>query len=382
MNLELKQLQYVVTGVMKEEKAMKVLVSELKKNLGMGIMVSNNLKEIALAANEQIDIMEASGHRIDRSKFKVSVLLEAANSSIPSVRKLAARLLPAKFGSKLVLDPVSSVRCSAAKNAPSKLVIEAVKKYPRDYQLQAIAKDLLKEAGLPKPTPAKDEFDMYGKAPLGSVVKSHPQHEGDDFPETWYIRIAKKICNDYGGNLERNWEEVAATNFCSHYYSTSKVIIDRDKLLEAIYDCIEERENQVVKEGHGANIIAHLDKELLQEAFMPIIEEKYDPIAELLESRMTSVDYVTKAEKLFNVRKSIVPPGIKKYCVNEGRNTEISIPVKGQVPGGFNSRSELALDRYVEAWNKQQALRGEPYQLSWTPHPASIDMVGFHLQLK
>lgn len=382
MNLGLKQLQHVVTDVMKEEKVMRAFVSELKNNLGPGVMVSSKLKDIATAANEQMDILEASGHRVDRSKFKTSILLEAANSPIPQVRKLAARLLPAKFSSKMVFDSVSSVRCAAARNAPVGLVREAAEKFPKDYQLQSIAQRLVKEAGLPTPSTTEEEFDIYGEKPLGSAFKSHPQYEGNDFPDTWYQRMAKKLCSEYGGNLEGNWEELIASNFCSHYFTLSRVVVDRDKLLDAIYDCIEERENRVVEEGHGAPITAHLNEKVMKEAFMPIVEDRHDPVVDLLQSKTTSAEYVSKAESLFEIRKSILPPGIKKYRVSEGRRDEVLVPVNGKIPGGFNAKSEQALDRYVDAWNKQQALRGEPYQLSWTPHPVSIDMVGFHLQLK
>lgn len=383
MSLGLKQLQRVVKDTLKEERSMKIFVEELRRNLGPGIMVSNKLKEIATAANECLDIMEASGRGIDRNSFKVSVVLEAANSEYPSVRKLAARLLPSRLGSRLVFDPASSVRCAAAKNAPVSLVKEAAKRYPKDDQLFSIAKrKSLLEAGLPTPKVTDEEFDMYGDSRMGSAAKHTSQHAGKDFPDSWYERMAQSICQQYGGNLEASWEETAVANFCSHSYSTNNSIVDHDKLLQAVYDCLEERENRVVEEGHGASITAHLDEKLMSEAFMPIIEERHDPVADLLEGRLSASEYVNKAETLFGVRKSILPPGIKKYRVSEGRREEVLVPVNGKIPGGFNSKSEQALDRYVDAWNKQQALRGEPFQLSWTPHPAAIDMVGFHLQLK
>lgn len=381
MNLRLKQLQSVVADVVKEEKAMKLFVEELRRNLGPGIMVSNKLKEIAIAANEQLDIMEAHGRPVDRNFFKTSIVLEAANSPLSPVRKLAARLLPTKLSSKLVFDPASSVRCAAAQRAPVKLVSEASRRFPGDYQLQSIAESRIHEAGLPAPM-VSEEFDMYGEKSINPVVKGYDQHKGDDFPASWYERMAKKLCQNFGGNLEGNWEEKAVTNFCSHSYATNRTVIDRDKLLQAVYDCIEERENLLVKESHGASLTAHLSEELMNEAFMPIIEEKQDPIADLLEGGFSGAEYVKRTEELMKIKKSYLPPGIKKYRLGEGRRDEVLIPVNGRVPGGFNAKSERALDQYVDAWNKQQALRGEPYQLSWSPHPVSIDMVGFNLQLK
>jgi len=59
------------------------------------------------------------------------------------------------------------------------------------------------------------------------------------------------------------------------------------------------------------------------------------------------------------------------------------IPVNGKIPGDkMDAISESALDRYVESWNKRQAISGEPYVLSWGPHGSGINMIGFHLQLK
>lgn len=383
MNLGLKQLQRVVKSTLKEEKSMKAFVEELRRSLGPGIMVSNKLREIAVAANEQLDIMEASGRPIDKGLLRVSVILEASSSSLPQVRKLAARLLPTKFSSRLIFDPDSSVRCAAAKSAPVNLVKEAAKRFPRDYELNAISHDkLLHEAGLPTPAITDDEFDMYGDGSMKSVAKLAVQYAGEDFPDSWYDRMAHKICKEYGGNLEGNWEEKIATNFCSHTYATNGVIIDRDKLLQAIFDCIEERENEVVKENHGANITAHLNKEDLDEAFMPIVEEEIDPIADLLEGNFSNADLIERVESFFKVKKANLPPGIKKYRVNEGFRGDTQIPVNARVPGGFNSKSEKILDMYVSAWNKQQARLGEPYQLSWTPHSTTIDMVGFDVQLK
>lgn len=383
MNLGLKQLQRVVKDTLKEEKSMKLFVEELRRNLGPGIMVSNKLKEIASAANEQLDIMEASGRNLDRNAFKVSVVLEAANSPHVQVRKLAARLLPTKFGSKLVFDPISSVRCAAAKNSPTRLVREALRKYPNDDQLDLIVKKkMLQEAGLSTPVAIEDEFDMYGDSPLGDAIKGGVQYSGDDFSDEWYERMARKICKEYGGNLEGNWEEKSATNLCSHYYVTSKIIVDRDKLLQAIYDCIEERENQVVKESHGANIMDHLSEEMLKEAFMPVLEDLEDPVADLLEANVSSSELIERVETLFKVRKAHLPPGIKKYRVSEGLRGDTLVPINGHTPSGFNPKTEKALDLYVDAWNKQQALRGEPYRLSWAPHATAIDMVGFDLQLK
>lgn len=252
-------------------------------------------------------------------------------------------------------------------------------RYPGDDQLRTIARGKkLKEAGLPKPKVVDEPFDMYGDAPMGRG----PEVE-EDMQDSWYERMAHKLCSQYGGNLEHQWEETLATRVAASHYATSGAKIDRDKLLKAIYKCLEERDEAVLGEGSLRTIAARLRSEShLEESVMPVIEIKSDEIDELLESDLSSVQYVERAEKIFGVKKSSVPSGIKKYRIGEGVSGETLIPVKGRVPNGIDARSERALDAYVDHWNRQQSIRGEPYKLSWSPNPAGIDLVGFQLELK
>jgi hypothetical protein len=159
--------------------------------------------------------------------------------------------------------------------------------------------------------------------------------------------------------------------------------VDREKLLKAIYKCIEDRDKEVLGEGSLMSIVRRLRSEAhLDEAVMPVIEVPANPVADLLEASLSSSEYIEKAEKIFSVRKSTVPAGIKKYRIGEGRNSETLVPVKASVPGGFDAKAEKALDAYVSHWNNQQSLRGEPYRITWGPHPLGVDLVGFNLELK
>jgi hypothetical protein len=385
MHLKLEELQRVAKKTIKEEHRLKGFRDELFRVFGPPVMVSTNYEKVAEAANEQLDIMEATGRGIDRSEFKVAVLVEAATNKSAGVRKLAARLLPERLAAKLLSDPSSSVRCAAAKRLPYSLVKEAVRRNPGDDQLRTIVRNKrLREAGLPNAKPVTEPFDIHGDGPLGDAAKT--QSPLDDMPDTWYERLAHKLCSQYGTNLEGQWEEILATRIVASHFSTTGVKLDRDKLLKAIYDCIKEREDKVIEEGSLSAIVRRLRKEsLLEEAVMPVLdEERNDPIADLLESSMSSSAFVEAAEKLFSVRKSTVPAGIKKYRIGEGHQAETHVPVKGHVPNGghVTAKVEQALDSYVSHWNNQQSLRGEPYRLSWSPSPMGIDLVGFHLVLK
>lgn len=383
MHLKLEELHKVVKKTIKEEQRHTALREELFRVFGPPVMVSKNHEKVAEAANEQLDIAESAGKQVQRSVVKTSILVEASVDNSATVRKLAARLLPEKMITRLLNDPSSSVRCAAAARLSYSLVKEAVKRHPQDDQLRSIVRQKkIQEAGLPKPKEVDEPFDMYGEEPLGDAVKTKVSDK--DMSDAWYSRLASKLCSDYGGNLEGNWEEVLATRVVASHFSTTGVKLDREKLLKAIYDCIKEREDAVIGEGSLKNLAKRLLRESYAEemSVMPVIEDRIDPITDLVESNCSTAEYVDTAEKLFKVMKSSVPAGIKKYRLGEGTHKETQIPVKGKIPGGkITVVVETALDRYVDSWNKRQAIAGEPYTLSWGPG-ATSDSVSFNITLK
>lgn len=384
MHLKLEELQRVAKKTIKEEQKHAYIRDELFRVFGPPVMVSKNCERVAEAVNEQLDLSESSGRDVQRGYVKTSVLVEASISSSAIVRKVAARLLPVKMAARLLNDPSSSVRCAAAKRFPCESLKESVRRFPNDDQLRSIFRQKkLHEAGLPKPKEVDEPFDMYGEEPLGDAAKTRVLDK--DLPDTWYERLAHKLCAEYGSNLEGQWEEILATRVVASHFSTTGVKLDREKLLKCIYDCIKEREDAVLGEGSLKSIAMRLLREsYMDEAAMPALDEvRNDPVADLLESNYSSSQYIDEAEKLFSVRKSTVPAGIKKYRIGEGSHVETLIPVNGRIPGGsITSIVEQALDRYVDSWNKRQALSGEPYRLSWGTHASGTDMVGFNLQLK
>jgi hypothetical protein len=384
MHLRLKELQQVAKKTIKEEQKYAAIRDELFRVFGPPVMVSKNCDKVAEAVNEQLDLSESTGREVQRGAVKTSVLVEASVSNSAVLRKVAARLLPERIAARLLNDPASSVRCAAAKRFAYSELKEAARKFPQDDQFLTIVRNKkLQEAGLPDPEKVEEPFDMYGEEPLGDAVKTRVDEK--DLPDSWYERLAHKICSEYGGNLEGNWEETIATRIVASHYSTTGVKLDREKLLGSIYDCIREREDKVIEEGSLKAIARRLIKEShLERAVMPIVEEDaVDPVRDLLESNYSTAQYVDVAEKTFSVKKSTIPAGIKKYRLGEGHSCDTTVPVKGKIPGGLMTSSvEQALDRYVDSWNKRQALAGEPYKLSWGPHGSSNDMISFDLALK
>jgi len=383
MQLKLRELQTVAKTTIKEEKSLNNLRDEMFRVLGPAVTLTGSHRYLVKCFNEHLDLLEGTGRFPRQGSFKLSTLLEVANSVHPDVRKLVARLLPEKHVVKFLGDNDSVVRCAAAKRLPHSLVQESVRRYPGDDALRLIAKNKrLQEAGLPDPKPVTDPFDMNGEL-MGDAAKGPKEEE---HTVEWYKRIAHKLCSDYGANLEGQWEEALATRFSAGYAAVSNAKIDRQKLLDAIYDCIEEREEAILGEGSLFSLANRLRRgSYLEEAVMPIIEEDVnDPISSLVENRLSSRDYVKKAENVFGIKKSTVPAGIKKYLIGEGNNKETQIPVLGRLPQGvtFNSRVETVLDKYVDSWNTQQRMAGEPYKLSWSPHPGAINLIGFNMELK
>lgn len=379
MHLRLRELQAVVKNEMKKEKSSNVLREELARVLGPSILVSKRAEDIYEAAHQQLDLLEATSR--NRVQFKTSVLIEASQMSSPAARRLAARLLPRKQAEFLAFDSNDSVRYEAAKRLSYSLLREAYKAHPADQGLKSLVRERrLDEAGI-SPEDYVDSLEMY-RRPMGDTTKTRVVGELDDH---WYEHVANKICKQYGGNLEAHWEEIAATRYASSYYATSGIKVDRDKLLQSIKDCLEARSEAVVEEGMSLRQMAKFLREGAEDDIyvMPIIEETKDPVKDLLESNFGTSTYVSEAEALFSIRKSYLPNGIKKYRLGEGRTSEVKIPVLGEVPGkSIGPNEERALDRYVDSWNQVQARSGEPYKLSWSPHPSGINLVGFNLELK
>lgn len=381
MHLRLEDLRRVARKAMNEEKNHDRLRSEFFRVLGPPVQVPGNLLEVAAVVDEQLDLLESAGRSIPREEFDVSFLVEAANSRHVIVRKVAARLLPARSTAALLDDEDMAVRCAAANRLPYRLVREASRRHPYDDGLLEIARVKRLSEAQQRQSPKKVDvpFDVYG-TPVDVVTQ---QEVDSDMPDTWYERLAHQLCSHYGNNLEGNWEEILATRVAASHYATSGVKLDRHKLLMAIHDCIKEREDAVIGEGSLKPLSRRLMKEARgQDAFMPIVEEQLDPVSRLLESSLSATEYLSRADRLFKVVKSTIPAAVKKYVIGEGRGGPTSIPVKATLTTTLDAKTERAFDVYVDHWNRQQSLTGEPYRLSWSPHPMSPRTIGFSVTLK
>jgi len=374
MGLKLNELQKVVKNVVKNERNIDALRGEIVRTLGHTILVSRGLERMAESANERLDILEATDKSYER--IRPALLLKFIDSSSPEVRKLVARLLPESFLKPLMKDSDPAVRATVANRLPTHLVNEMTRRFPKDDTLRQISKARkLLEAGLPTPEIEDEEFDMYGLEPIGDVF-------GDvDYPDltdAWYDTLALKILNMYGRNIEEQWEEATVHRYVDSMASMG-VEVDRQRLLDAVYDLLEQRADAVLEENSLASIAARLRLE--ETVVMPVISESIDPVQQLIESRPSPSDYIKKFEELFSV-KYVNSKNPAAAIMTEG-TTRVVHPASAQL---FNKSirnvDEKAVDAYVNAWNSRNKMKGENYyKLAWTQ--GDVDgLVNFHLELK
>ena len=298
---------------------------------------------------------------------------------------MAANLAPASQLGRLAADPHSMVRTVVAQRAEMTTVREMMKRFPRDENLRSIYRQrkaqLLGEAGLPDPKVSDEEFDINGKERLGDAVK---QSEGPELSDAWYESQAHKLYLTYDKNIESSWEEKAVANLVRHSKATSGVEIDGEKLLKALKDYMEEIDERTLERNALKELASSLreDDELLEEATAVYYTDDSDVVSQMLESSLTPMSYLEQASKVFQIRESTVPAGIKKH--RHGANsltTQQTIPVKARLPHGGSPRAldEQALDLYVRYWNKNQRLNGEPMKIEWHAHPSEQSVIAFSI---
>lgn len=374
MGLKLKELQKVVVNVVKKEKSYEILREEVTRVFGPTVLTTRGVNRMAESANDILDIYEATGKSV--AQIKPSLLIKFVNSEHQQVRKLISRLLPENFLKLMMNDPDSSVRYSVAKRLPRSLVVEMTRKFPKDEAIRSLArKKMINEDGIAKPKLIDEPFDMYGEEPLKSADEDL-EHPG--LTDAWYETQAHKIFNMYGRNIEQQWEE----NTVHRYVDSMKSMgldVDRDKLLDAVYDLIKSRQDEVMKEGLLSSLASKLRSEGTN--FMPVISESVDKSKELISSGYTSSEYIQKFEEAFSVKYAISSSPAKKLL--EGSST-VKHPSSAILPGSsYRNVDEKAVDAYVNAWNTKESMRNNvPYRLSWSPDGQVVNMVNFHLELK
>lgn len=384
MKLKLNDLRTIAKQTKQESQAIVALRRDIREVFGSKMRVDGNVVELSKRINERLETLERTGgHNI---KMPTATLVKLAKHKSAEARKVAARLLPERIAVKLSRDKNSGVREQVAKRVPVGILVEMCKNFPNDDQLQVIKRDRLLSEALGDIIELNQDSNATGETVRTQVV---------ELSDVWYENQARKFLEDYGEftrtpvSIERNWNPLAIQQYCKFVKVTSGVEIDYMKLQEAVDDMLRELdERHTCCYGSMKEIRSFLETEteqtdLMESPVMPIIDvEQRDPLVSLLKNPTTNAEYIKFFEAMFRVKKKDVPTVIRKYRLGEGVTSKTKIPMKAYLPEGqLNVISEQVLDRYVEAWNAQQSLVGEPLKLGWITDPTNFGCVDFDLEL-
>lgn len=417
MSLRIDQLRRVVKTTLVQSAAEQTLRHELVEAFGPALDARVPIVELAERANDELTVLERRD--LDpRRPVKLSVLLKFAQHPEAEVRRMVTRLLPERFVNRMLSDKDPEVRATAAKRVPLNELRAASRVHSRDTVLsEALANRSPHSAGVGRGGPpvrrkpldesrslrqllinedlstdVEPTMDHDDAERLGDAVKQAGAAAAPDLSEAFYENLAHKFVQDYDVRvIESNWRPTVVSRFASSVRATSGVKIDEEKLRKAIDDVIAEREEA----SEGRSKLRDSLRDALKEtkdalnraafegaAAMPIIEEVNDPASDLLECS-GATEFMERFSTVYSIRESQVPAAIRKFRVGESAHVS-SMPAKGQTPGARNltESDERALDRFVESWNKRQALIGEPIRISWYPAPHSIGAIGFEAILR
>ena len=362
MSLSIGQLKEVAHGVIRNQKLLNALVSEARASFGPVISSDTTLIRACSEILDRSDLMEARGTD-GNIRFRTSTLKKLLETRVPIARLLATRFLPLNLIKDLAFDKDPDVRYEACRRLPATLVNEVSGIYPSDYGVKMLLEKKEKEV--------KDQhLHMYDKERLGKAA--NPERQAD-FSDLWYNTLAYKAVQEYGGNIEGQWEEPFVQRYCASYKATNGVELDSEKLYKSIMNALEKRADDAMTQGE----LKRLEKlHRMRES------KEATPISldERLAEALASPDRLNAIGQLFLVREAAIPSGLRKYTVTSG---VFHVPMKATVPGGkLTYAVERALDAYVNAWNSRQEMLGENVKLSWSPDPGSLKNVCFHVVVK
>jgi len=380
-NLTVKKLHKLVKQALVEEKAVEALRAEVARVMGPAVVVECKLEQLAEAANDRMDVLERTG-RDGRLSFNPSVTVRWLNHSHPEVRKFAARVVPARFLPKMMNDRSDVVRAAVARRLPLDSVKEMLKRFPHDDGVRTVLRQKrLDEAGIPQPKVNNEPFDMYGSKKLGAAVKQSP---GPELSDIWYRQLAMKFMQDFGGNVEDAWEETTVRRYVASVKNTSLIELDEEKLLGAIKELIEERDEETLQ--RCSPIKETLDwlrsqEDILDESVFD--EGPSDLVEALLSKNIDGQAFLEAANATFNVRSAEMTPALRKHAISEGTLCNRMVPVVGYLPHrhGFRAIDERVLDKYCKVWNDRNSIRGERLGLEWSTHPENDKKISFSIVL-
>jgi hypothetical protein len=361
MGLKVNQLKEIAENIKKEQSLLHDLKREVKEVLNYQIDASVGFDNSCHQVNEVLDLMRAKGDTCEY-RFKTSLAKKLLESNSHDAKILAVRLLPKNLITNLRFNKDVVIRLEVCKRLPLKMVSEVSEQFPADFELQHIVETKKGE---------EEEFlHLYDEKRMGAAAKPAFQSELSD---SWYREIAAKFLQDYGTNIEYQWEETLVKRYCESIRNTTGVVVDEKKLYTTLKQLIDEKED---------NALLDFEEKKLKKLYK--LRENHEEMLEstlkgLLTSSISQQHFVSTFNEIFDVKQSFLPPTIRKYVSSSG----MSLPVKATIPNNESAvLIERALDSYVKNWNDQQALRGDPIKISWSYDQMNTNKVSFSAELR
>lgn len=365
MSLKVSRLQEITQEIKKEQALLESLKLETKNVFGKNISITGGLEHACYQVNNLLDILEAK-NQVQNVTFKTTLAKKLLESKCNEAKRLGARTIPLNLAEGLRFDYNQDVRLEVCKRLNPELIDEVLDLFPEDFELQYVVEQKKKKQ-------KEDSFlHIYDDKRLGASAKPFFQPELSD---AWYHTVASKFLQDYGSNIEYQWEEPLVHRYCSSVKQSTGVDVDESKLYDKIQELIRQKEDDALLKAEKMRI-----KKL--EKFRESVERKNpeDDLTSIFEETLSNVQKIAKLNEIFQVKQSIIPPGIRKYS---NSSVETFVPMKAKIPGGkLTSLVERALDSYVDCWNNQQLIRGEPIKISWSTDQGNSENVCFSLELR
>lgn len=365
MTLKLRQLQDVVNETVGKAKIVDVLKESVLAATGFSINSTADVDYVCYQINEILDVSEQKGEDVNLG-LKTSLLKKLQESHSFEARKLAARSLPLNVATSMRFDVDPSVRAAVCRRLPVKMLLEVTQRYPNDFEVHHILEAKKKQEA--------------AKKKMGDASRPLFQAELSD---TWYADKARRFLDDYGTNIEYQWEEPLIQRYCSSLKATSGIDLDVDKFYKILMKIIDEKHEDALTDSEIRKMRKMMRERGISESAdyeAHSADQVEDVLRSITNSKESNVSFLKRVDEVLSIKRASLPAAIMKYRIADG---EVSIPLKGIVPGGkLTPLAEQALDTYVSKWNALQEQRGEPLKLSWNPDPGSAAGITFSVILR
>lgn len=356
MSLHANKLRHIA----KDAITVKILKESAKKMFGPTFYCNDNIVDVCDKINEFLYECKTEG-RIIENELKTSILLSLKDHSNVAVRKMVVQLLPESFLKKFYDDDSDVVRFYVAQRLSKKELLELKKRHPSDLMIETVLSEKKLSNNLePFELVEKDKADPDYNSGKAQQLSTTKQVNDIELSDTWYETAARNILNQYGEfsygtprHVERHWNPLAVKRFCASTKATSGVVIDQQKLQDAVDAALEQYDDELESRCCNlAKIKESLQKSVRQQKIdsIPVLQivEDVDVVDKLL---YESLNFREEFENLFKVEFKTYKPNIHELCECI-ELYDFSVPCSCVSPKSFiDESSDKAISKYVSRWN-------------------------------